>query len=159
MYRDPGDRAGKRGGNRGDQDVVVADVRKLVRDHAFELVVIHQFHQARGHGHRSVRGIAARCKCVRSGLRNHVQLRHRQPGFGGQPLHHFIEPRKLLARNRLRAAGLQRDLVGKEIRDAVHHDGHDEPDGHALLARQWLLRPGPAAASVPSAGTVFLLLS
>ena len=35
-----------------------------------------------------------------AGLRNHVQLRHRQIGLGRQALHHRVEPRRLLAADR-----------------------------------------------------------
>ena len=91
---DPGDRACDRGGDGRSKNVVVANVRKFVRDHAFEFVVVHQFHQALRHGHRSVARIAAGRKSIRRGLRNQIKLRHRQIRFRGQPLHHGVKPRR-----------------------------------------------------------------
>ena len=125
MLRDPGDRAGDRGGDGRSEDVVVADVRKFVRDHAFEFVVVHQFHQSLRHGHRSVARIAAGGERVRRRLRNHIQLRHGQIGFGREALHHGVEPRRFLAADGLRAARRQRDLVREKIGAAVHQDGED----------------------------------
>src|SRR5271170_6071182 len=74
----PSDGAGNRGGNRRSKDVVVADVGEFMGDHAFEFFVVHQFHQALRDGDGSVTRIPSGGKRVWRGLRNHVQLGHRQ---------------------------------------------------------------------------------
>src|SRR5256886_4719855 len=43
---------------------------------------------------------SAGCKSVRCGLRNHVQLRHREVSFRRKTLHDRIKSRQLFSRNR-----------------------------------------------------------
>src|SRR6267378_6290762 len=76
--------------------------------------------------------IASRRKSVRSGFRNHVELRHGEARLARKTLHHFIEPRYLLPRNPLRATGRKRDLVGEEIRERVHADSDPQAKSHSV---------------------------
>ena len=55
-----------RDGERHHEDVVVADVAELVREHAFELDAVHLLEQARGDRDRRVLGIAAGGERVRA---------------------------------------------------------------------------------------------
>ncbi len=93
---DPGDGSCDRRRNGGGQDVVIAHMRKLVRDHAFELFIVHQFHQALGNRYGGMVRVAASGKRIRRLLWNHVELRHRQISLRCQPLHHLIQPGRLL---------------------------------------------------------------
>src|SRR5207245_10561956 len=61
----PQDGAGEGRGNRTDKDVIVSDMRKLMGDHAFELIIIHQFQQAFGHGDGSLPAVPALGESVR----------------------------------------------------------------------------------------------
>ena len=59
------DRRGQRRRDGADQDVAMLDVRELVRDHAFELVVAQDLQDAFGRGDRGVLRVAAGRKGVR----------------------------------------------------------------------------------------------
>src|SRR5579872_3147757 len=132
--RNPGDRSRNCRCNRRSQNVVVADVREFMRNHAFELIVIHQLHQSLRYGHGCVTRVPARRKGIRCGLRNHVKLWHRQIRFCRESFHHGIKPRLLLTADRLRSAGHQRDLVREEIRAPVHDNRENQRDRHATAS-------------------------
>ena len=83
-----GDGGGKRGGDRADQDVAVQHVAQLVRDHAFELAIVHQLQDAGGERHRGVLRIAAGGEGVGRILGDHPQLRHRQAHALAEIPHH-----------------------------------------------------------------------
>ena len=59
-----GDGSGKGRGDGADEDVAVADMAELVRQHAFQLVVVEQIENAGGDGDRGVIGIASGGKGV-----------------------------------------------------------------------------------------------
>ena len=67
------------------------DVRQLVRDHAFELVLAEHLQDPFGRRHRGVLGIAAGRERVRRRVRNDVDLRHRQAGLLREPLGDLVE--------------------------------------------------------------------
>ena len=56
--REDADRARERRRDRADEDVAVADVRQLVREHALELVVVHELQDPRRARDRGVVGVA-----------------------------------------------------------------------------------------------------
>ena len=117
---DPHNCAGKCGGDRGSEDVVIANMREFVSDDAFKFVVIHEFEQALRDSNRCMAGVAAGGERVGSRLRDSIQLRHRQIGFPAKALHHCVETRRLFSADWLRATGSERDFVGEEIGDSIH---------------------------------------
>ena len=80
--------AAMRGRHRADQDVAMQHVAELVRDHAFDLVVVHQLQDPGGERHRGVRRVAAGGEGVRRMLGDQAQLRHGQAHALAQVLHH-----------------------------------------------------------------------
>mmetsp|Transcript_19808 Transcript_19808/g.58948 ORF Transcript_19808/g.58948 Transcript_19808/m.58948 type:complete len:204 (+) Transcript_19808:674-1285(+) len=66
-------------------DVVVLDVRDLVRDHGLELALVQRVHEAGRHGHDGVRA-AARRERVRLGGRDEEGRRRRPQARGGRGL-------------------------------------------------------------------------
>src|SRR5690242_11188715 len=131
-------RSGYRCGYRTDQDVVVANVRQLVSDNAFEFVVIHQLEQTLRHCHGSVARVSSGGKSVWRGLRNDIKFRHGQVRLCGEALHNGIEPWQLFARYRLSSAGHQRDLVRKKVSESVHDHGQSKGKGHAAASAKIL---------------------
>ena len=107
-----------------------------MRQHAFQFFVIQQVQDALGHGDRRMLRIASGGESVRRIGWNHVNLRHGQADLLRQPLDHLVYARQLLARDRLGAVGAQRNLVGKEIGDEVHHRGNAQSEQHAVLAAE-----------------------
>ena len=86
-------------GDRHDADVVVADVRHLVRDHAFELGLVELVEQAARGGDGRVLGVAAGSEGVRRAVFDDVDLRHRQAGADAEVLDDAVELRLLLLRH------------------------------------------------------------
>ena len=90
-------------------DVVVADVRHLVRDHALQLAVVELVEQAARGGDGGVLRVAAGREGVRRAVLDDVHLRHRQAGADAEVLDDAIEVRLLLSRHLVRAADGERD--------------------------------------------------
>ena len=84
------DRRGERRRHRADQDVAVLHVRQLVREHAFELLVVQDLQDALGGGHGRVLRVPARGERVRRRVRNDVAARLRQAGARRQALHDAV---------------------------------------------------------------------
>jgi hypothetical protein len=63
-----------------------------------------------------------------------VHLRHGQARTLGQTLHRLVGTGQLLARDRASPVHGERDLVGEEVGDEIHHSGQNQRQKHALLA-------------------------
>lgn len=90
------DRADERRGDAHYQDVAVINVRKFVREHAFELLAVHARQKAGRDADRGVPLVPARRESVRRFLVHHVNARYvRQPGGEAQPFDGVHEVWKL----------------------------------------------------------------
>ena len=63
-----------------------------------------------------------------------VNFGHGEADALGEPLDHVVCARQLFTRDRLRPVHGQRDLVGKEIGDEVHHASKDQGIDHAAAS-------------------------
>ena len=109
---------------------------QLVSQHAFQFLVVEQVENALRHGHRCVRRVASGGECVWGVGRNDIDLRHGNAHSLRQPLHDPVDARQVFSRHRLSAIHGQCNLVGKEIRDKVHHRRENQCDQHALLSAE-----------------------
>ena len=96
---------------RHHEDVVVADVAQLVREHAFELDPVHLLEQPGGDRDRRVLRVAAGRERVRRGIVDDVEARLRQPARDAQPLDEVViagvlAPDRRASRARSRSATL-----------------------------------------------------
>ena len=134
--RDHHDRRGDRRGNRADQDVAMLDVRELVGDDAFQLLLVEDPHDAFGRGDRRVVRVAAGRKGVGRVLRNDVDPRHRQAAalreVGGDPVE------RMAGADLFRAVHREDDLVREPVRPEVHDGGQNEAEHQALRAAERL---------------------
>ena len=127
------DDARERRRHRADERVPVVHVAQLVRQHALQLAPVQDVHDARRHRDGRVARVAARGERVRLRRGQEVDLRLRHARARGQPLHHLMQPRRLLIRQRLRAVDGQRDAVAEPVRAEVHH--HREEARHRQALR------------------------
>src|SRR5437762_1069589 len=81
---------------------------------------------------------SAGCKSVRCGLRNHVQLRHREVSFRRKTLHDRIKSRQLFSRNGSGATGEQSDLVREKIGKRIRANSNSQAQGHPISAAKIL---------------------
>ena len=89
------DGRGNGGSHRADENIPVFDVRKLVREHAFELLIVEQLHDAFGGRNRRVVRVTSRGERVGRHIGNDVHLRHGQRRLRRQSPNHV---RKLMIR-------------------------------------------------------------
>ena len=138
--RQRGDRRGDGGGDGADQNVAMQHVAQFVRDHAFELAVVHQLQNARGERDRGVVRIAAGGEGVGRRLRRDVELRHGNVPCAGPDSRPAARCgrrlRRGFRRQRLRSAHRKRDLIGEEIAGEIHRHGDDEAVFDAPVACQ-----------------------
>ena len=124
---DDGGGDGRRDG--ADENVAVFDVRQLVRDNAFELVLAEDLQNTLRRRNRGVRRIAAGGEGVGRRIRNHVNLRHRQARARDEPFDDGVQ--RVAWTDLLRVVHPQDDLVRKPVRPEVHehceHERHHEP--------------------------------
>ena len=119
------DDADQDGDERHQADVAVADVRELVRDHAFELALVHQVEQAGRHADVGGVEAAAGRERVRRRVVDDVDRRRlRQPCSERHGLDNVVEPRVLRPVGRLCAGGARDDLPGRDPAE----DPVDDPD-------------------------------
>ena len=88
--------ADQRDGQRRHEDVVVADVRQLVGEDAFELDAVHLLEQAGGHGDRRVLGVAPGGEGVRRRVVDDVDARLGQAAGDAQALDEVVQALVLL---------------------------------------------------------------
>jgi len=69
-------------------------------------------------------------------LRNHEELGHRQIRFAREPLHYFVESRRLFTADGHSAARHERDLIGEEISGAVHEHGKNQSQLEAVASAE-----------------------
>jgi hypothetical protein len=75
-----GDGAGKRGGDRRDKDIAVLDMGELVREHAFQFLLVEYPQDARCHRDNAVLGVSPCGKGVRTVIFNYIDARHGNRG-------------------------------------------------------------------------------
>ena len=123
---DEGDHADQDADQRLEADVVVADVRHLVGDHALELVAVEAVEQPARDGDGGVLRVATGGQGVGRGLVEHVHRRHlRQAGGDGHLLDHVEELRLLGVGHAAGAAHREHHLVAAVVADDAPHDGDD----------------------------------
>ena len=153
--------AAMRGGDRADQDVAVQHVPQLMREHAFQLPIIHQLEHAVGEGHRGVLGLRPVAKALgdSSGMSHSL-------GIGmlhalAEILHHgrdaAVDFGIFGLVDRLRVVHRQRDLIGEEVAGEVHGDGHAEPEEEAAAAAEGLSADSRTPLSKPRSNAVLIL--
>jgi hypothetical protein len=104
-----------------------------VRQDAFELVVVEHPHDAFGHRHGGVLGVAARREGIWSVTGDDVDPGHRQARARGQPPYHAEELgcRRLI--HGLSAVHGEYNAVGEPVAGEIHAGGEHEGDQHTLL--------------------------
>ena len=123
---DERDHADEDADQRLEADVVVADVRHLVRDHALELVAVEPLQQAARDRDRGVPRVAPGRQSVGRGLVEHVHRRHlRQAGGDGHLLDDVEELRLLGVGHAVGAAHGQHHLVAAVVADDAPRYGDD----------------------------------
>ena len=128
------DCSGERSGNRTGEDVTIPHMPQLVGEHAFQFLVVEQIENTLGDRHGGMLGVASGSKCVGRIAGDDIDLRHRQRHARQDALHDLVDPRQLLARDRLRAIHRQRQLVGIEIAEEVHPGSDEESQDHSIAA-------------------------
>ena len=121
------------------------DVRQLVREHAFELVVAQHLQDAFRRRDRRVLRVAAGRERVRRWLGNDVAARLRQAGARGQALDDLIQP--MIGPDLRRPVHPQDDLVREPVRHEVGDDGEHEAEHQALGAAERFAEEQAAARS------------
>jgi len=129
--RQQNNRAGDRGRQRGNQDVLVFDVGQFVRDHALDLVAGHQMQQPRRDGDSRVVFVAAGGKSVGRVGGNNVNLRHRDLRLLRQIRHGFVKSGSVRPDDRSGVVHLQNNRVRKPVAAEIHQDRKNERDHHA----------------------------
>ena len=110
------------------------DVRQLVAEHAFELIVGQQPQDAFGRGHRRVLRVAPGRERVGRRIGNDVAARLRQAGALRQPID---DVEQSMARpDFLRVVHAQDDLVREPVRREVGRHREHEADRHAAGAAE-----------------------
>ena len=109
-------------------------MRQLVREHALELVVVEDPHDALGHRDRRVLRVAAGGEGIGRVGRDDVDARHRDLRTRRQPAHDRVQSGRLGLVDGLSTVHREDDLVREPIGDEVHERRHHEADDHALLA-------------------------
>jgi hypothetical protein len=101
----------------------------VVCDHALELVLAHETHDAFSHAHDGVLRIAARGERVWLVVRRDGDCWHRQASSLAQPVDHGVELGRFGGSHDLGAVRTQNDFRRAPIHEQVHrsrqHQGHD----------------------------------
>ena len=129
-----GDDPGESGGDGHDQRVAVLDMRQLVGEDAFELVVVQHAHDAFSHRHGGMLRAPAGGERIGRVTGDQVDAGHGDAGLGGEPAYDPVQVRALGLLDRLSPVHGQHDAIGKPVAPEVHGDGEDKGDQHALLA-------------------------
>ena len=81
-----------------------------------------------------MRRASAGSEGIRGGLRDYIELGHRQTAFGRQPLHNGVETRRLLTRNRTGSTRSESDLVREKVSHTVNEHGKNQSKSHSLAS-------------------------
>jgi len=115
-------------GNGTDQEVAVAYLTKFVGQDTFLFFGTQKVQQSLGDGYRGVPWVTTGRKRMGGVVHDHVNLGHGQACALCQALHCVVEVGELPGCKWLRPVQGERDFVGVEIRNKVHHRSND--DGH-----------------------------
>ena len=133
--REQRDHADENGDERHQPDVTVTDVGDLVREHAFELPLVHQLDDARRHGDVGGLGVASGRECVRRRVLNQPQLgRLLEPRGDGDVLEQPVELRVVALLHPLGARPRADHRARREPgEDRVEEAGDRDDDEQARL--------------------------
>ena len=133
-----------RGGDRLGEDVAVADVAELVRDHAASSSSESSLVMPAVTATAACLGLRPGGERVRLVAGDHVEARHRQAGAVVELAHHLVELRGLASASGFAPADREGDLVAEPVGAEVHQQGDDEEDRGAADAADQPSRSRPA---------------
>ena len=101
--REQGDRAGERGCDGTGKDVTIPYMPQLVGEHAFQFLVIQQVENTLGDRNGCMLGVAPGSERVRRIAGDDIDFGHGERHARQDALYDLVDPRELLARDRLSA--------------------------------------------------------